>query len=110
MKSQEQEEKLDRLRQSMTATAKEVGAYSRQIETVSTGMSRLIRRLDAIEERLNQSRKATGGDRKQETAATAREKALESILNDAKDELNRQKPSHEKEPIAPSPYSKSFAL
>jgi hypothetical protein len=63
MNRSEQAEKVERLRHSMTATAKAVNAHRRQIETVSAGMSRLARRLEAIEQRLNQSRKPTQGKR-----------------------------------------------
>ena len=52
-----QQRKAEGLRRAVTASDEAITRYSRQIDAMATGLSRLIKRLEAIEPRLNRAGK-----------------------------------------------------
>jgi septal ring factor EnvC (AmiA/AmiB activator) len=52
-----QQRKAEGLRRAVTASDEAITRYSRQIDAMATGLSRLIKRLDSIELRLNRAGK-----------------------------------------------------
>jgi hypothetical protein len=52
-----QQQKAEGLRRAVTASDEAITRYSRQIDAMATGLSRLIKRLEAIELRLNRAGK-----------------------------------------------------
>ena len=52
-----QQRKAEGLRRAVTASDEAITRYSRQIDAMATGLSRLIKRLEAIELRLNRAAK-----------------------------------------------------